>query len=85
VKKAPDRLPEEIFHFDRFFRDLAVGLGTGLRIDFNFFVIRLDYSIKAKDPSPDLNHIDVQNKWFGYKKLRDMDQFQLAISYPFIL
>jgi hypothetical protein len=85
VKKAPGRLPEEIFHFDRLFNDLAVGVGTGFRVDFNFFVIRLDYSLKAKDPSPNTKNAAVQNKWFGYKNLRDMDQFQLAISYPFIL
>jgi len=85
VKKAPDRLPEEVFNFNRLFTDLAIGVGTGLRVDFHFFVIRLDYSIKAKDPSPSLKYAAVQNKWFGYPRLRDMDQFQLAISYPFIL
>ena len=65
--------------------DLAVAVGTGFRIDFNFFVLRLDYSIKAKDPSPSPVNAAVQNKWFGYKKWRDADQFQLAISYPFVL
>jgi outer membrane protein insertion porin family len=85
VKKAPGRPPEEVFKFSRLGTDLAVGMGTGLRLDFKFFVIRMDYSIKAKDPSPSTRFADVQNKWFGYKKLGDADQFQLAISYPFIL
>ena len=85
VKKAPGRQPEEIFNFNRLGKDLAVGVGTGLRLDFTYFVIRLDYSIKAKDPSPSPANSAYQNKWFGYPKWSDMDQFQLGINYPFIL
>ncbi len=85
LKKAPGRAPEEIFSVGRLGQDLAVGVGTGLRIDFSFFVVRLDYSYKAKDPSPTPANANVQNKWFGYKKWSDADQFQLGISYPFIL
>ena len=85
LKSAPDRDPKEVFNLNRLGNDLAVGVGGGLRIDFSYFVIRLDYSIKAKDPSPNSNRSDVQNKWFGYKNWSEGDQFQLAISYPFIL
>ncbi|MFZ9695338.1 MAG: BamA/TamA family outer membrane protein, partial [Chitinophagaceae bacterium] len=85
VKKAPGRIPEEIFNLKRLGKDLAVGVGTGLRLDFTYFVIRLDYSIKAKDPSPSPANRAYQNKWFGYPKWSDMDQFQLGINYPFIL
>jgi len=85
LKKASGRAPEEIFSLGRLGQDLAVGVGTGLRIDFSFFVVRLDYSYKAKDPSPTPANANVQNKWFGYKKWSDADQFQLGISYPFIL
>lgn len=85
VKSAPDRKTEQVFNFNRLGKDIAVGIGTGFRIDLSFFVIRLDYSIKAKDPSPAPDKMEVQNKWFGYKRLRDADQFQLAISYPFVL
>ncbi len=85
LKKAPGRQAEEVFSINRLGKDLAVGVGTGLRIDFSFFVVRLDYSYKAKDPSPTPANAAVQNKWFGYKKWSDGDQFQLGISYPFIL
>jgi outer membrane protein insertion porin family len=85
IKKAPGRSPEEVFSLQRLGKDLAIGVGSGLRIDFTYFVIRLDYSIKAKDPSPSPANAAYQNKWFGYPKWSDMDQFQLGINYPFIL
>ncbi len=85
MKDAPMRPDEEVFHLSRLGNDLAVGVGGGLRIDLSFFVIRLDYSIKAKDPSPSPVNAFLQNKWFGYKSLKEADQFQLAISYPFVL
>ena len=81
----PNRPSEQVFSMSSLLKDYAVGVGTGFRIDLNFFVIRLDYSIKAKDPSPAPDKASVKNKWFGYKRWRDADQFQLAISYPFIL
>jgi outer membrane protein insertion porin family len=78
--------PEQVFNFGRLAQDLAVGAGAGLRIDFSFFVIRLDYSYKVKDPSPKPVNLDIQNKWFGYKlSQKEATQFQLGISYPFIL
>ncbi len=76
-------LAEEVFNFSRLGKDLAVGVGFGTRIDFNFFIIRLDYSYKAKDPSPSVVNTAFQNKWFAYK-LTDGDQFQLGINYPFV-
>lgn len=85
IKKAPGRMPEEIFKLSRLGKDLAVGVGTGLRLDFTYFVIRFDYSIKAKDPSPAPAFRAYQNKWFGYPTWKDMDQFQLGINYPFNL
>lgn len=76
-------LPETIFRFDSFLDDLAVGVGIGARIDFSYFVIRLDYAYKARDPSPTVANGPLQNKWFGYK-LKNGDQFQLGINYPFV-
>ena len=76
-------LPEEVFSFNRLGKDIAIGAGAGLRVDFSFFVIRFDYSYKVKDPSPETKYANLQNKWFGYK-LSQGDQFQLGIGYPFI-
>ena len=83
-KEAAPTEPDAVFNFSKLAKDLAVGIGAGLRVDFSFFVVRLDYSYKAKDPSPSVANKNLRNKWFGYK-LSDGNQFQLGISYPFIL
>jgi outer membrane protein assembly factor BamA len=75
--------PEEVFKPGRLYKDLAIGTGIGFRIDFDFFVVRLDYSYKAKDPSPSPENAAGQNKWYYGTKLLN-GQLQLGISYPFI-
>lgn len=77
------RPEEEVFKLGRLWKDLAIGSGVGLRVDFNFLVIRFDYAYKIKDPSPAPADAAIQNKWFGYKFSKG-DQFQLGIGYPFI-
>ncbi len=90
LKKGPasiGRQPEEVFNFSRLGTDLAIGSGVGIRVDFDFFVVRFDASHKVKDPSPSPDRAYLQNKWFGYvqKEFLKGTQFQLGISYPFIL
>lgn len=65
-----------------FFRDLAVGIGTGLRIDFDFLKIRFDYGLKVKNPAPQPDHAASQNKWFyDFNPLGGI--VQIGINYPF--
>ena len=75
---------EEVFNFGRLWTDLGIGVGTGLRIDFTFFLLRVDYAFKAKDPSPDPVNAAGQNKWF-YDIKPFQGQLQIGINYPFKL
>lgn len=43
--------PQSLFDFKNLYSDLAVAFGTGLRLDFNFFIIRFDLGFKLKDPA----------------------------------
>jgi outer membrane protein assembly factor BamA len=72
--------PNGEFRFNRFFNDLAIGTGTGLRIDFNFLKLRFDYAFKVKNPTPEVP--EEQNKWF-YKWQLAGGQLQFGIDYPF--
>lgn len=69
------------FRLNKLGKDLAIGMGTGLRLDFGGFLkVRLDYSYRVKDPSPDVPA--AQNKWFyGWQLFNG--QLQLGIDYPF--
>lgn len=52
------------FKLDRLYKDLAIGIGTGLRLDFDYFIIRIDYALKMKDPTRVYNN--------GWLNLSDM-------------
>jgi len=80
ISKEDDR-PGALFKFNKFFDDLAIGTGIGLRFDFSFFIFRADLGIKMRDPgAPE------DAKWvpFGrhYNWHRDMT-LQIGIGYPF--
>ena len=66
------------FHFNSFYKELAVDAGTGLRIDFNYFLLRFDWAYKLKNPGA----LDGKDGWFSDISLGS-GQLQLGINYPF--
>ena len=39
------------FNFNKLGKDIAIGMGTGIRFDFSYFLIRIDFGIKFIDPA----------------------------------
>ncbi len=72
MHKTADR-PNGDFQFNRFWNEFAINTGAGVRLDFNYFVIRLDYGIPLRNPS-----LAETNKWKVTK-----GNFQLGVGYPF--
>ncbi len=66
------------FQSGSFYKSIAVDAGTGLRLLFPYFLIRLDYAYKLKDPES----IRYPYTWFPDFNLFK-GQFQLGIGYPF--
>jgi outer membrane protein insertion porin family len=66
------------FHLNSFYKQLAYGAGTGLRMDFNYFLIRFDWSYKIHDPQA----LQGSDSWF-YNLSLGSGQLQLGINYPF--
>ena len=63
-----------------FYRQLAIGTGTGLRLDASFFLLRFDWGIKVSDPAKPENSRFVlfdNGKWMKHTV------FNIAIGYPF--
>jgi outer membrane protein assembly factor BamA len=51
LNKQNQNVPQdEFFQINDFYRQIAIGTGIGARLDFNFFIIRLDLGIKVYDP-----------------------------------
>ena len=94
--KKDTALPNSEFDISRLGKDIAIGLGTGLRFDFTYFLIRLDFGIKWKDPARwenngwmQLSDFTWRNKEFLIKDSngrtinRNNYAFQLGINLPF--
>ncbi len=77
--------PGADFRFDRFYKEIAVGTGIGLRMDFDFLVIRLDMATKAIDPSqPEGERWVWDNVSFRNPLgLRGQTVLNFGIGYPF--
>lgn len=75
-----DNRPGAQFHLDEFYKQLALGAGTGFRFDFTYFIFRLDVGMKLRDPSQ-----AEYNGWIpGKRKITGDDfNFSFAIGYPF--
>ena len=72
--------PGGVFEFDKFYKQIAVAYGLGLRLDLDFFVLRFDGGMKAINPK--------------YKKAKERSPiihprfsrdfaFHFAVGYPF--
>lgn len=75
--------PHGLFRWDEFYRQIAWSYGAGVRLDFSFFIFRLDLGVKLYDPSR--LYYD-QKQWRtasnGLNWKDDMT-LHFAIGYPF--
>ena len=80
---ADDRRTGGDFAFNRFYKEIAVGTGLGIRLDFDFFIFRTDFGLKLHDPAlPDGNRwIMKDDRSFMFRKSNWA--FCLGIGYPF--
>ncbi len=67
-----------------FYRDIAIGTGIGLRLDFDFFLVRADMGFRVRDPS-----LRGRDAWLmrdpgSYlDNFNQVTEFNIAIGYPF--
>ncbi|MEG1076566.1 MAG: BamA/TamA family outer membrane protein [Mucinivorans sp.] len=74
---AGEKRDEARFHFNTFYRQLALNTGVGLRYDAGYFLIRLDWGVKLHDPN-----VAVGKRWGAQKGIQDT-ALQFALGLPF--
>jgi outer membrane protein assembly factor BamA len=77
---SKDNRPGAVFKFDEFYRQIAVGTGTGLRFNFTYFLFRLDLGMKLRDPSQEPGRRLIPG---NYRINWDHFNLSFAIGYPF--
>lgn len=72
--------PGGVFKFNKFYKQIAVAYGLGLRLDLDFFILRFDGGMKAINPAYETKkeHYPIINPKFS----RDF-AFHFAVGYPF--
>ncbi len=79
---ARDSSDEERFSFANLGKSLAFNWGTGLRLDFDFLVLRLDWGLKLHDPArEDGSRWLTPGDWF--KKDKSGYALHFGVGYPF--
>ncbi len=87
--KADPTNPNASFDLSRLGKDLAIGVGTGLRFDLSYFLLRFDFGYKLKDPARQYNDgwADLRNLKWVEKRFNGVEvnnwAFQFGINLPF--
>lgn len=70
--------PHGTFRFNSFYKELAAAYGAGIRLDFNYFLVRFDLGMKAHNPAVG------QETWpLIHPKWGRDHSFHFSIGYPF--
>ncbi len=77
--KEYDAQPGGAFKINKFYKELALAYGLGLRLDFDFFILRLDLGMKAYNPA-----VTDRSKWvISYQNFKRDAALHFAVGYPF--
>ncbi len=76
--KKNEQFPGGEFSATRFYREIAMGAGVGIRLDFNFFLVRLDAAFPLRNPALASGERWIDG-WPGFNQWN----FNLGIGYPF--
>lgn len=77
IKDYEDQ-PGGVFKFNKFYEQIALSYGLGIRLDFTYFLLRLDFGMKAHNPA---SH---QENWPLFHPRWNRDSaVHFSVGYPF--
>lgn len=77
TSQATEASEASIFRFDRFYRQLGLNTGVGLRVDISMAVLRVDWGIRLHDPNR-----PVGERWIHNARMRNT-ALSFTVGYPF--
>ena len=77
IKDYEDQ-PGGVFRFNKFYEQIAAAYGAGIRLDFKYFLVRVDMGMKAHNPASGQEHWPLLHPKFN----RD-SEFHFSVGYPF--
>lgn len=81
--KRDTLFPGGEFRFNRFYKELAINSGIGLRLDFDFLVLRFDLGVPLWDPNEALESRWVFVEPWKLSWARERTVWNVAVGYPF--
>ena len=84
IKRADER-PGAVFAWDRFYKEIAMGYGIGLRLNLGFFLVRLDTGVKLHDPAVSQSADTKSYHWIPFERDYQANDivFHFGVGYPF--
>lgn len=78
--KSNSNVEGGLFEWNKFYKQFAIGAGFGTRLDFNYFIFRIDTGFKLHDPA-----FPTGSRWIPITRRYTWDDvaFNFAIGYPF--
>ena len=77
LRDTEDSHPEEVFHFNSFYKQLGFNTGLGLRIDATFVILRIDWGLQLHNPG-----MPAGERWIHNFKWDNM-VLNFGVGYPF--
>jgi outer membrane protein assembly factor BamA len=81
--RKTESYPDGEFTLNRFLKEIAISAGVGLRLDLSFFVIRIDYALKIRNPAKTGIQRWQDFQWENYKSYTADRGIVFGIGYPF--
>jgi hypothetical protein len=75
--------PSRLFNLSSFYKDIGANGGFGIRIDFQFFLFRLDYGFQIHNPEKDKNEKWVIKEFAKNQYFSKYGLLNIGIGYPF--
>lgn len=76
--KEYEEFPGGKFDINTFYEQIALGAGMGIRLDFGFFVFRIDAGIPLHDPAKSIG-----KRWLSFNETKNRININYGIGYPF--